>query len=168
MKSILLMLLVLLVSCTKQFEVEGSKRINPQIEDHLSPEGYNIYKTIIGGDTTHYCNASILLAFNSTYGYQSLNIFDLNSDQIVTTSDLQILISGYGQISPDTFDLYQCEIFGQFSSGWFMAHPEWDAIFLKPTPQDELNNDYTPDELRSFVIEGSKQGINHKYWYYTK
>ena len=107
MKSILLMLLVLLVSCTKQFEVEGSKRINPQIEDHLSPEGYNIYKTIIGGDTTHYCNASILLAFNSTYGYQSLNIFDLNSEQIETTSDLHKLISRYVQKTPHTFHLYK-------------------------------------------------------------
>ena len=168
MKSILLMLLVLLVSCTKHFEVEGSKRLNPQIENHLSESGYNIYKTIVGSDTTHYCNASILLAFNSTYGYQSLNIFDLNSDQIVTSTDLQMLVSGYGVECPYYFDLYQCEIFGQFSSGWFMDHPEWDAIFLKPTPQDELNNDYTPDALRSFVIEGSKQGISHKYWYYKK
>jgi hypothetical protein len=149
------------------FNDRGSN-MAPQIENHLSPDGYNIYKTIIGGDTSYYCNAQILLSFNSTYGEQSLNIFDLNSDNIVTSADLLIMNSAYGQTAPHDWDLYQCEIFGQFSSGWFMDHPEWDAIFLKPTPQDELNNDYTPDELKSFVIEGSIDGVNHRVWYYKK
>lgn len=157
--------MLLFIGCTKSIE---QPRQSLDIENHLSPNGYNMYKAVVGQDTTYYCNASTLLGFNTTFGEQSLNIFDLNSDQIVTTSDLTILATGYGIESPYYFDLYQCEIFGQFSSGWFMDHPEWDAIFLKPTPQDELNNDYTPDELKSFVIEGSKQGTNHKYWYYIK
>ena len=163
---------LILTSCTKIILPDGvtdrSTNMVPQIENHLSPDGYNIYRSVIGTDTAHYFNAQTLLSFNATYGQQSLNIFDLDGDQMVTSSDFLIVTSSYGQTAPFNWDLYQCEIFGQFSSGWFMDHPEWDAIFLKPTPQDELNNDYTPDELKSFVIEGSIDGVNHKIWYYKK
>lgn len=139
-----------------------------QIENHLSDDGYNIYRSVIAGDTAYYCNSSTLLSFFPQLGNQSLNIFDFNSDEFCTTSDLWILLDGYGEQFPFDFDLYDCIIFGQFSSGWFMQHPLWDAIFLKPTPQDEIDNNYTPEELISFVIEGSIDGDSYKIWYYKK
>ena len=139
-----------------------------QMENHLSEDGYNIYRSVIGVDTSYYCNSSTLISFLPNIGFQSLNIFDFTGDGICTISDLLILLEGYGNNYQFQFDLYDCEILGQFSSGWFMIHPLWDAIFLKPTPQDELNNDYTPEELNSFVIEGSIDNVNYKIWYYKK
>ena len=170
----LLCILLTIVSCVKNItpdgsDLERSSTSVAQISNHLSPNGYDIYKSVVGTDTSYYSNASVLLNFNASYGVQSLNIFGFESPNgVVNVNDLNNILSGYGVIPPFNWDLYQCEIFGQFSSGWFMSHPEWDAIFLKPTPQDELNNDYTPDELRSFVIEGSIDGVNYKIWYYKK
>lgn len=165
---LILAAVVALVSCTKRgFDLE-SDRSSLAIENHLSLNGYDIYKTIIDGDTSYYCNSSVLLGFLSVVGEQSGNIFDLNQDGIANSSDQLILFQGYGITPPHNWDLYECEIFGQFSSGWFMQHPEWDAIFLKPTPVDELDNDYTPDELQSFVLEGSIDGSSYRVWYYRK
>ena len=161
----LLFTLLLFIGCNKSID---QPRPNLAMENHLAEEGYNIYKAVVGQDTTYYCNANTLLSFNTTFGEQSLNIYDLNSDQIVTTADLTTLLTGYGVECPYYFNLYECQIFGQFSSGWFMDHPDWNAIFLKPTPVDEVNNSIAPDELRSFFIEGIKQDTLHKYWYYKK
>jgi nitrogen fixation protein len=129
---------------------------------------YYIYRVQIGGVNTYYTQMATLLDFNTHYGNPSPNIFDFTGNGTVGTEDQLFLLAGWDQSYTPTWELEDIIITSQQSSGWGAEVPGWQIAFIKITPFDEEGEDtFLPEKVKSFFIDGVYQGQNPvKVWYH--
>jgi len=142
------------------------------VGDYLEGQ-YDIYRVQIEGIDTYYFSTSTLLNFLPLYGQQSGNIFDFDSSGAVDASDLLQALSGWGENYEADYEVADALILNQFSTGWFLALPGWEVIFLTVTPIDEelgtqCQCPYIPDTLNSFFLQGERNGETWRVWYYKQ
>jgi nitrogen fixation protein len=151
-------------SCVKEEE----RSTNLPFTEYMYDGGYYVYRTQFAGVDSFYCNTSTLLDFNASWAQNSPNVFDFNGNNVVDVSDQLNLLTGWGKTYTPTWDLEEITITSQQSSGWGAEVPGWQIAFIKITPFDEEGEDtFLPDKVKSFLIEGVYQGQNPvKIWYY--
>jgi hypothetical protein len=135
---------------------------------NLHDRGYTCYRVQRNGvDEFFVKDTAFLLKVIQSIGTFSPSIFDTNGDGIVLSADYLAYIGGFGQSYTLDFNLGDIEVIDKFSSGWYCKHPLWEAIFIKVTPNDEVDNSYTPDKINTCFIEGKRDGVNYKMWFYV-
>lgn len=142
------------------------------VGDYLVGE-YDVYRVQINDEDTFYFNTSTLLNFLPHFGQPSGNIFDFDSSGLTDANDLLAALTGWGNTFQPDYVLEDALIFNQFSSGWFLFLPEWEAIFLQVTPVDEEEGQqcqctYIPDTLNSFFLQGERNGETWRVWYHKQ
>ena len=136
--------------------------------DNLHDRGYTCYRVQTNTNDEFFVkDSAFLLRVIQSIGTFSPSIFDVSGDGFVFSGDYIAFVGGFGRAYTPDFDIADIEVLGKFSSGWFCQHPLWDAIFVKVTPNDEEGNSYTPDKINSFFIEGVRDGVNVKMWFYV-
>lgn len=121
--------------------------------------GYEPYRidTIAGSDTTTVMSFDVgdLLGLLSSYGESSPNVYDLNSDQIVNSSDLLEFLTWYGATPIDGIDLCSIELFPfPNSHGWQAMFPGAYFCIVHITAFDEGGLSYAEAcPLSTFYVE---------------
>lgn len=140
-------------------------RVQQEVIDTLVFESDTLF-TIDTLDS-YYSNVYLKLKVKAAIGDPSPNIFDFDSDGLVDIDDLLNILDGYGSVYDTDYDINQISILFQQSSGWTCTHPDWDVLFVKVTPIDEVGETpYIPNTLNSYFLEGEKDGFMRKVWYY--
>ena len=145
---------------------QDTQLIKAYLYDH-SIRHYFCYRAEIAGEVSHYLpNVNALMQFLSVYGQGDQgNIFDLDSSGLVNAPDLLTVLTGTGNELSGTEYIESGDILAQFSSGWIIALEGWEVCFLKPSVQDESGG-FIPNVLQSFWLEGTKDGVPTKLFFY--
>ncbi len=157
------------VNQIKNGELGGNLESSPNINLSQYLDGqYSVYRTQINGNNTYYFNSPTFLVFLSSYGLESPNVFDYNSNGFVDASDFNSTLSGFGNQYVADYEINDATIYLQASSGWGLELEGWSIIFLKTTPWDENPpGEFIPNNLKSFFLEGIRSnGDSVKIWYY--
>tara|TARA_R110000796_G_scaffold96178_1_gene201768 strand:+ start:9308 stop:9805 length:498 start_codon:yes stop_codon:yes gene_type:complete len=126
------------------------------LSNEINQTDYSVIKTATAdGDTAVYCeNVGVLLKFVSDFGFEGQNTFDLDSDDVVSTSDLSLMLSGYGRAS-ELPDFNSLVINGTFSGGitFFEPTPEIIVSFMERTMWDEIETTSDSDfDVETFEL----------------
>ncbi len=153
--------------------VEYKQEQARSLQDSLSTQGEHFCISVKGAQSnpTYYIeNTLLMLNFLSVYGSIGPNYWDTNNDQLVNTSDLINLLTGYDTQAPGQPDFSCYDIFDSFGEGntWLTYTCE-DAIefgWLHRTPYDEINTPtYLGYNLYTFTLDEVRQDTTIFYEY---
>ncbi len=141
-----------------------------QTVEELLQGNYACYK-VEEDQTTYYTNTTLFVALLGQFGSTSPSSFDLNSDGVVSTTDIILAIGGYGNTAypPDLSEFTVNQDFGEGNT-WLDYNGSDDTIlfgWFHRTPFDENNpaNYVGWEGIYTFVLDlVTTQGT--RYYYY--